>query len=503
MRMECRFRGSDFHILYQPSPCPKRVWLMANYPNLAEDDSAFQDLLLRRGRIVEKRHLEGLGPYQEPVYPPGDLVAGMQSTLALVTLQTPVVYHPVFVSPDGLVGVPDFLVFDPVTGRYKVRDVKLAVNIEEHPEISLQLGLYRMAAARALGYEPDLELVTGDGRVEQFEAAGDEEVREAIEEIMRLRNLPEAPSEPVMWSKCEPCVFRRTCWDPAVRNKDIATVFYVDQGAWRALVASGVRTYDHLFEMSEELLADMKRPWGQRYQKIGASTARKIKLQVKALIENNPIAISAPPLPPGYRPGTRPVMMFDIENDVFDPDLGVKVYLWGCLLAEDKASVKPNLIVAGPGVDGDRQGWFDFLSYVDKVFEQFGDIPFVHYSSHERTWVRKYIERYGDPNGTGERLLNNLWDMYSAIKNHLFLPVPSYGLKWVEKLVGFKRSQEEYGGLWSIITYDRYINAATQQEADAILNEILTYNTEDIKASLAIYEWLEELAAGSAASEEA
>ncbi|NMA55075.1 MAG: hypothetical protein GX952_03965 [Firmicutes bacterium] len=85
--------------------------------------------------------------------------------------------------------------------------------------------------------------------------------------------------------------------------------------------------------------------------------------------------------------------------------------------------------------------------------------------------------------------------MYDAISKHLFLPTPSYGLKWVEKLAGFQRSQEEFGGLWSIITYDRYINAPTKEQADKILDEILTYNQDDLIASLAVYEWLEKIVA--------
>ena len=54
--------------------------------------------------------------------------------------------------------------------------------------------------------------------------------------------------------------------------------------------------------------------------------------------------------------------------------------------------------------------------------------------------------------------------MYTAIKGNIFLPAPSSGLKWVEKLVGLECFQEEYGGLWSIITYDQYINATTQEK---------------------------------------
>ena len=57
-----RFRDSEFHLLFQPSYCPKRVWLLANRSQWADDDSAFQDLLFRRVKAVEKRHLNQLDP---------------------------------------------------------------------------------------------------------------------------------------------------------------------------------------------------------------------------------------------------------------------------------------------------------------------------------------------------------------------------------------------------------------------------------------------------------
>lgn len=110
-----------------------------------------------------------------------------------------------------------------------------------------------------------------------------------------------------------------------METRDIATVTHMDQGACRELFDSGITTYDHLFAMSEELLAEVKHPWGKRKQRIGLPTVRKIKLQVQALKNNDLVVMSPPQIPPGYHPGTRPVMMFDIENDVFDPDLGAKV----------------------------------------------------------------------------------------------------------------------------------------------------------------------------------
>ncbi len=491
------FTGSEFHPLYQPSLCFKRVWLAENQPELAADDSAFQDLVLRRGKAIEARHLEELAPYHKPVYPEDDLAAGAEATRALIKCQAPIIYQPIFISPAGFLGIPNLLIFDTDSEKYIVRDVKLATNIYEHPEISLQMGLYQMVASHTLGYKPQLELVTGDGQIQAFQAADGEQTLAEIDSILQLRKQTQAPLEPVGWSKCGPCVFKNVCWDTALEKQDIAAVPYVDQGICRALYGLGIVNYTQLSTLGENALADIKRPWGKQMRRVGLAAARKIKLQIKALLSNEQIVATPPSLPPGYQPGTRPVVMFDIENDVFDLDLGVKVYLWGCLLVEDTPT-SPQLIVAGEGIDGDKQGWHDFLSYVNDIFHCYGDIPFVHYSPHERTWIKNYIKRYGDVEDTANRLLDNLWDMYPAIEKNLFLPIPSYGLKFVEELVGFQRSQEEFGGLWSIITYDQYINAASKKEADTILKEILTYNSEDLLATLAVYQWLENIVSAGA-----
>ncbi|NMA55077.1 MAG: hypothetical protein GX952_03975 [Firmicutes bacterium] len=168
------FRDSEFHLLFQPSYCPKRVWLLANRSQWADDDSAFQDLLFRRVKAVEKRHLNQLGPYREPDYPAGDFEAGAKATLELINCRIRLIYQPVFVSPDGLLGIPNFLIFNPDTQRYIIREVKLAANVKDHPEILLQMGLYQMAAAPALGYAPQTELVTGDGEMLPLEAADEQ-----------------------------------------------------------------------------------------------------------------------------------------------------------------------------------------------------------------------------------------------------------------------------------------------------------------------------------------
>lgn len=87
-------------------------------------------------------------------------------------------------------------------------------------------------------------------------------------------------------------------------------------------------------------------------------------------------------------------------------------------------------------IEGDREVWVGFLEYAGKVFGKLCAIPFVHYSTHEQTWIKKYIERHGVSGGTPAMGLDNLWDMYPAIFPNIVPTVHSYGLKSMEKVAG-------------------------------------------------------------------
>lgn len=66
--MRKNFSSTHFYLLYQPSYCKKRVWMNVNYQHIAEDDSAFKELLYRRGKALEEKHLKDLGRYQKPEF---------------------------------------------------------------------------------------------------------------------------------------------------------------------------------------------------------------------------------------------------------------------------------------------------------------------------------------------------------------------------------------------------------------------------------------------------
>lgn len=489
------FSPSDFRELFQPNYCERRVWLAANRPDLAFEDIEFNELVKGKGLAVEDAHVRTVGPVETPIYPEGDIPSGFEETLHLIESKIPIIYQGVLMSRDGqFTVIPDLLILDEKTGRYKVRDVKLATNFDNHPEIALGLGLSKLVAEEILGYSPTIEVATGDGQlISPFQVPERDVVLRCIRQMSELENLSNEPSEPTGWSKCEPCPFFEYCWNLAWESRDLCTVSGIEQGMSRALWTNGIRTWEDILNLGINNLADISFQRGSQVQRIGPTRADKIIRQARCLAKGTHEMKSALILPHGYSKGDRPIVILDIENNIFEEiGLGVDVYLWGVMVIMSKDIQEQQLILAPPGKQGDAEGWRKFLSLMSRIFEENGDIPVVHYGSHEKTWVSRYMNRYEDGGKVGQRVLNNLWNLYSIVTASVVLPVPSYSLKQLEGFVGFARTQEEYGGSWSIVRYNQYLQASNKEEAERILMEIRTYNREDLLATYAVYKWLEE-----------
>jgi predicted RecB family nuclease len=145
--------------------------------------------------------------------------------------------------------------------------------------------------------------------------------------------------------------------------------------------------------------------------------------------------------------------------------------------------------VAGFGPDGDREGWQSFLSLCEEILDHDGDVPFVHWASYEKNKISLYVERYGDRRRIAERVRAACFDLMTAVLEAFALPVPSYSLKVIEGLAGFRRSMEEYGGDWSIAQYIRASESADESFRRAALDTIMRYNEEDLRATWAVLQW--------------
>jgi predicted RecB family nuclease len=484
-----RLTATDFTTYYRPTPCEARVVFRHRGDSEAEP-SAFHLVLERLGRTHEQNHLASLGPSLDLSDMPETQRA--DKTIAAIRDKAPLIYQGLFRATTTLdateveiIGIPDFIIRG--NGDYFVRDAKMARRIdgENHPEIALQVGLYGWLYEQATMRPPErLQVFSGTETLVDIAYDGGRAALEALTHILRLKQLKAEPYEPVGWSKCNGCGYFKQCWYTAEAARDVALIPDVDQSLARTLHNAGVASRtDLLASYDAGSLAELKRPVGPRMSKVGKKAERI--LLVADLMEREQekvLSVPAVPTPPNC-------VMFDLEG--MPPHLTEldKIYLWGMQVFGEKPSeFLPAIADFGP--DGDKAGWFAFLCGAKKIFDAYGNIPFIHWAPYEKTYVSKYLSRYGDVDGIAARVKSNLVDLLTIAKDSIALPLPTFSLKVIEKYVGYKRTQEEYGGDWAIAMFIEATETNDEKKRKEVMDQILAYNREDLGAMWAVLQWL-------------
>lgn len=77
-----------------------------------------------------------------------------------------------------------------------------------------------------------------------------------------------------------------------------------------------------------------------------------------------------------------------------------------------------------------------------------------------------------------------------VIQNHVIMPLYFYSIKDIAKspFVNFQWQHEKAGGSQSIVWYQEWLEA---QKRD-ILQDIINYNEDDVRATEAVHQWLLE-----------
>ncbi len=486
--MTLAIKPSDFYRLFSPSKCELRLYL--SYKGVAPSPpSAFEQLIFQLGQRHEKNHLSTFPTVSDLTGNP------VEKTLDEIRKGAPVIYQAglrVQFSLDRrlleVVGIPDFLIREGAS--YLIRECKIArlVSDKDHPEILRQLQIYGWLFEKTVGKAPGaLQVLKGDGFIEKFEYGGEDSALFHLRELLAVMSLPEEPFSPVGWSKCSGCGYSDFCLKRAEESRSVALIPDVDQGLAKQLTSQGILTIGELAaKYNETSLSALKRPWGSGEQRVGKK-AVGILLQAQAMIERREIVVKKPEIPI-----SRNHVMFDLEGLPPQLDELDRIYLWGMKVYGDKQS--PFLYsLAQSGSEGDRGGWEHFLKIAENIFAEYGNIPFIHWASYEKTKINAYIRRYGDIDGIAAKVLSNLVDLLPITRDAVVLPQPSYSLKVVEKHIGFRRTQDEFGGDWSIAKYIEAVETDDEAKRHAIMNEILKYNEEDLQATWAIFEWLRSL----------
>lgn len=143
--------------------------------------------------------------------------------------------------------------------------------------------------------------------------------------------------------------------------------------------------------------------------------------------------------------------------------------------------------------------WNLLVCEVNNAESKDQSVGIFHYSSHERTWWRKFAIRYQGHAGVPplnemERFIDRYFvDLYDYTRKISF-PTTGYSVKLLAKEAGFDWSVEDPGGANSLLKYKLAINnKAPRIERDEAIAWLKSYNEDDVRATYAVRNYIREL----------
>lgn len=478
--------------------CAHRVYLdAAGNPAEKFPASAFLELLWEGGLLHEERIVAGLGVIDAKVS--DDPAERIAETRRLMAAGEPRIYHGYF-EKDDLRGEPDLLerVERPShlgAWAYLPIDIKNA-QVWERKKIPtpkekylLQLSAYAELLEDAQGWRPDTgKIIDVEGKENALELTSYwPTYLERRAELARIRSGSE-PTVPGWKSECGGCQWQAVCVCALEAVDDVTLVAGVGESYREKLVTIGVRTASDLAAAEPATLQTVKG--------IGEGYARSWTRQARAQKRGTPEILDA---------WTPPDADFEVSYDIEDFTPDPFLYLHGILVRERGARR-----FGAPGFTDADWGQFDplcatlpdeteealwrrFLARVAE-FEARGNYRVYVYSHHEQTYLDKLSAKYGGSEAL-DHFLGRFIDLLPIVKRCVVFPTDSTGLKALARWVGFAWRDTDPGGAQSMAWWAEYM--ADPVGKAALRDRVIAYNEDDVRATFALRDWLEQNACGS------
>ena len=465
-KKDYKLTGEHFYKFFQ---CPHWIWYdvygdqakKGKIPPLIE--MIHQDGLKHEKEIIKSRKFEEIKPELFR-----DLDEAFLATMELMK-QGKNIYHGVLMEGDW-VGIPDLL--EAREGKsnlgdhyYVVYDVKSGRDIRD--EYKFQLVFYSLILERLQGVLPrDAYIINADGEersfmvddfVEQFHLT-----RQRIEQILEGEKPP-----PFLKSGCKHSPWYSLCVEDTRGCDDVSLIYRLSQNDQRRLYDIDIHTVKELAAADLDHLRSRLEDWP--FDKV-----LRIYNQAQALVSGEPMILKK-----GEFPAVENEIYFDIESDpteTIDYLLGILARHssgkseYKCFLAKDKSEEGKN--------------WREFLDFLESL----DDFVIYHYSYYEREVFSRLGQKYGISRALEDKFKNNTIDLHLAVVEAVILPLYFYSLKDVAQYLGFKWSAEDAGGAESVVWYNEWLETGDQK----IMDKIIKYNEDDVRATLFVKEWLEK-----------
>ncbi len=464
--------GEHFYKFMQ---CPHWIWYdiygdetkMGSIPPLIE---MLQKNGLKHTReVIQSRNFEEIKP---EIF--RDLDDAFLATVELMK-QGKNIYHGVLMDKHW-VGMPDLLEARPLpkdqAGKsnlgdfyYVVYDIKNISDIRD--EYKFQLVFYSLILEKIQGIRPkEAYVINADGDEQAF-VIDDfiDQFQLSLEQIERILNGEKPP--PFLKSGCKRSPWYDLCLEETGGCDDVSLIYRLSQSDQRRLYEIGVRTVQQMADSDVIELQGKLEDW--QFDKI-----TRFHNQAVALITKEPKILRK-----NEFPVVANEIYFDIESD---PTESID-YLLGVLHRSANGETKYIPFLARNKED-EKRIWEEFLSYIEKL----EDFVVYHYAYYEKEVFRRLSNQYGVSVDLDQKFFSHTIDLHETVIGSAVLPIYFYSLKDIAKFLGFKWQAEDAGGAQSVVWYNDWLNTNDLK----IMDKILRYNEDDVRATLFVKEWLEK-----------
>ncbi len=456
---------------YQYLKCPDWVYLDAHALQ-SRTHEALMAKLQDDGLMAHNEHAI-LSDHQDM----GEVTAedpdeAFRQTLVFMREGRQTIYHGVLVDKHW-VGHPDIL--EKVQGRsrlgdwyYVASDVKRSRFIRD--DFKFQGCFYAELLERIQGIKPvQGYVITPDKNIlpysiEEFEAQYELTLTQ-IEKIIQGQR----PAHFVT-SGCKQSPWYKECRSAAEACDDLSLLNRVWREEVHALEAAGVKTIGALALKS---LADLER----LAPGVSSSRLETMRDQAIAIKEHRHIIRGTAKLPEGDIE-----LFFDIESDPLrDFD-----YLFGVLKVTPQGEEYISFMAQSPEQEG--MMWAEFVHFIERHI----DAPIYHYGWFEEEVVRRFSAKYGIGEIAREALERNMIDILYVIRPTVIFPLSFYSLKDLAGYIGFVWRSDDASGANSVLWFEEWL----QKKSPKLLQKILEYNEDDVRATYALQRWMREVGKG-------
>ncbi len=314
------------------------------------------------------------------------------------------------------------------------------------------------------------------------------------QQALRRGEDPSLPPvvRPIRVKECEWCAWWEVCREQ-MDDDDLSLRISkapLDVRELQALVSLGISTVAELAVADVEALLPDYLPLTSHRDR-SASRLRQAAQRARMLADG--VALERLSDEPIGVPRAEVEVDLDIETAEGDA-----TYLWGALVTNRVTGEKHFHHVSSfeaMSPDDEIDLAVRFAHWLLALVQQHPGVRVYHYSDYETVHMRRLADRSGHPDllAACDLVREHFVDLFQYVRESM-VAVDGLGLKVVAtKGAGFQWRDEEPSGLASQTWYETAVHSPDPAVRAATRTRVLEYNEDDVRATLAVRDWLESL----------